>query len=317
MEPLNQAERSAAIRRFAGVYCLSLLPVLLAAYFFFQTPTEAIRKENESLKTTLAEQTKLIGRLDVMSGRLSAIETADKTYMSSMNAIEKGTLRKNLEEYENTIKNALYELKRDSTNLADALGKRTASGIAGSFDALLTYRNTIGYLRDLLEKNGVSTEAIDKLRADLVAKSEKVEMLELMLKQRPAPAPSGGGGGGGGGGGPDPELGVLRGQVKNLQDENARLKTASVDRPVVISGKGGDAANELEDRLAFVTADCLVKQADEDRKRKQERLQLYNQALDALKKLQESAHLDNYRVMAKQKIDYVNDKLPRVKSKDF
>ncbi|MCY7349118.1 MAG: hypothetical protein LH606_00390 [Cytophagaceae bacterium] len=317
MEPLNQTERSAAIRNFAGVYCLSLLPVLLAAYFFFQTPTEAIRHENETLKTTMDGQHKLVGKMDLMTGRLDDIESADKTYMSSINVIEKGTLRKNLEEYENTIKTSLYELKRDSASLADALNKRTASGITHSFDALLTYRNTIGYLRELLEKNGVNTDAIDKIRADLQVKSEKVEMLELMLKQRPAPA---GGGGGGGGGGANPELEVLRGQVKGLQDENARLKAANSDRPVVSSvpvASRSEAANELEDKLALVTADCLVKQADEDRKRKQDRLQLYNQALDALKKVQETAHLDTYRNLAKQKIDYVNTQIPRVRAKDF
>lgn len=305
MDPLNKKERRLAIWQFALIYGASLIIPFAAAAFWFSTPTAALESENERLRTALSEQTRLNARLETMVKRLHLLETNDKAYLNATNDLDRGSLKRNIDESENMIRSAVYDLKRDTAGFKLDSTRLSARNMLTLVDASLSYRNTIAYLRETLEKNGVNTEAVDKVNADLTARNEKIKMLELMLAQRPvAPPPASGGGGGS-----KPKLEkpadctLYVSQLKNAEDEIVRLRAAAKSTN---AGGNNNAANEtaVREKATGEFVETLIRKGDDPKKPPCARKPMYELAIETLNKIPKAE--------ARDRIDELKTKIQKI-----
>lgn len=307
MEPLNKPERQQAFSRFLGIYCLSLSIPLLAVYLLFSAPNYVLKQENARLTETLNEQTqKLMKPMDGVTANLKTLQTTDQAYLKATD-IEKGSLKTELSGLESGIQQQVNTLKSDTAQL-QPVNKQLSREIIGAYTAVLTYRNNISYLRDILDKKGIDATQIDKLTAALVQTRQENEMLKLMVAKpaaAPAAAPAGGGGGG-----PNylaqfqectSKMVAAQNRITQLQDQ---LKAAgSIPAPVsaapaVAGVSRADVEMDLVDRCE--------KKADATNRPPLWRRPLYEFAVETLEK--------NTRPDAKQRITAINDKLRRLGS---
>src|ERR1700732_4013923 len=154
MEPLNKAERRTAVNRFIGFYAFSLLAVIFAVYFLFNTPAGIFKNKIREYKSTEAEELQLLVKIEGMNANLKNIIHADEQYLSSNNEYEKGALLGNLQEYQKNINDALVNLKNDSALFASTVSKRESYNYISAFNAVVAYRNTITSLQKSLEGKG-------------------------------------------------------------------------------------------------------------------------------------------------------------------
>ncbi len=305
MEPLNQPERQQAFTRFVGVYCLSLSVPVLAVYLLFSAPNYVLKQENARLNETLTEQTqKLMKPMDVVTTNLKTLQTTDQAYLKATD-IEKGGLKTQLSGLESGLQQQVNGLKDDTARL-QPLNKQLSYDIIGAYDAVLTYRNSISYLRDLLEKEGIDASQADKLTAALTQARQENEMLKILAaKSTPAPAAAPAGGGG-----PNylsqfqdcsGKLTAAQTRIVQLQDQlkAAGNTPAPVTAAPVVSGVSrADVEMDVVDRCE--------KKADATNKPPLWRRPLYEFAVETLEK--------NTRPDAKQRISAINDKLRRLGS---
>ena len=196
MEPVNKAERRTAINKFIGFYSFSLLAVILAVYFLFNTPAGIFKNKIQVYKNTEEEQLQLLAKIDGMNANLKNIIRADEQYLSSTNEYEKGGLLSNLQEYQKNINDALVNLKNDSALFASSISKKESYNYISAFNSVVTYRNTITALQKTLEGKGGDASELLKVKSQLDLCSQQLEICK-MLATKPAAAPAGGGGGGG------------------------------------------------------------------------------------------------------------------------
>ncbi|HMF70876.1 MAG TPA: hypothetical protein VK616_05355 [Flavitalea sp.] len=197
MKPVNQSARSSAINKFFGFYAISLLAVILAAYFLFNTPAGIFKNEIQKYKSTEAEQSNLLNKIDRMTGNLKNIIHTDEKYLSSNNEFEKGSLLSNLQEYQKNINDALVNLKNDSSSFLSLVSKKDSYNYINVFNAIIAYRNTITSLQKILEGKGGDASELLRMKSQLDLCNQQLEICK-MLAAKPAPAapaPSGGGGG--------------------------------------------------------------------------------------------------------------------------
>lgn len=315
MEPLNKAERQQAIRRFLGVYCLSLTAPLLAAYFLFSSPTAVLKEENARLKKTLSEQTdKLLKRMDAVTKHLDGIEVADQAYVKATD-IEKGSLKTKLDGLENGVQQEMNGIKTDSSGF-ESQNKQLAADAITSYEAVLTYRHSINDLRTILDQKGIDVQQMQQLRSDfekVAGERDQFRRENDLLKIMAAKQSAGGGGGGGGGGAADcsqyiTQLGRQKDQIAQLE---ARLKTASTaptsapvstPTPAPSNSYSGPSKYDIE----FDVIERCERKADNSRQPPLWRRPLYEFAVELLE--------NNPRSDAKGKIKSINDKLRRLNS---
>ncbi|QDK80692.1 hypothetical protein EXU85_19600 [Spirosoma sp. KCTC 42546] len=305
MEPLNKPERQQAFSRFLGVYCLSLSVPLLAVYLLFSAPNYVLKQENARLNETLNEQTqKLMKRMDGVSADLKTIQTTDQAYLKATD-IEKGSIKNQLSGLESGLQQQVNGLKADTAQL-QPLNKQLSYGIIGAYDAVLTYRNSITYLRDLLEKKGIDASQVDKLTAALTQARQENEMLKILAAKTAAPAaaapaPSGGGG---------PNYlaqfqectGKMVAAQNRINELTAQLKAAGATIPAPAPVSAGVSRADVEMDIV----DRCEKKADATNRPPLWRRPLYEFAMETLEK--------NTRPDAKQRITAINDKLRRLGS---
>lgn len=304
MEPLNKSERQQALSRFLGVYCLSLSVPLLAVYLLFSAPNYVLKQENARLNKTLSEQTQTImKRMDGVTADLKNLQTTDQAYLKATD-IEKGSLKTQLSGLENGLQQQVNGIKSDTAQL-QPVNKKLSGGVISAYDAVLTYRNNISYLRDILDKKGIDATQIDKLTAALTQARQENDMLKI-LAAKPAAAPAAGGSGGG----PNylaqyqdcsGKLAVAQGRINQLQDQvkaAAGVSTAPVSTPAVAGVSKDDVEMDVVDRC--------IKKADATNKPPLWRRPLYEFAAETLEK--------NNRPDARQRITAINDKLRRLGS---
>ncbi|GAB4021311.1 hypothetical protein GCM10028808_65710 [Spirosoma migulaei] len=305
MEPLNKPERQQAFSRFLGVYCLSLSVPLLAVYLLFSAPNYVLKQENARLNETLTEQTqKLMKRMDGVSADLKTIQTTDQAYLKATD-IEKGSIKNQLSGLESGLQQQVNGLKADTAQL-QPLNKQLSYGIIGAYDAVLTYRNSITYLRDLLEKKGIDASQVDKLTAALTQARQENEMLKILAAKTAAPAaaapaPSGGGG---------PNYlaqfqectGKMVAAQNRINELTAQLKAAGATIPAPAPVSAGVSRADVEMDIV----DRCEKKADATNRPPLWRRPLYEFAMETLEK--------NTRPDAKQRITAINDKLRRLGS---
>ena len=306
MEPLNKPERQQAFSRFLGIYCLSLSIPLLAVYLLFSAPNYVLKQENARLNETLNEQTqKLMKPMDGVTANLKTLQTTDQAYLKATD-IEKGSLKTELSGLENGIQQEVNTLKSDTAQL-QPVNKQLSREIIGAYTAVLTYRNNISYLRDILDKKGIDATQIDKLTAALVQTRQENEMLKLMVAKpaaAPAAAPAGGGGG------PNylaqfqectGKMVAAQNRITQLQDQ---LKAAG-NTPAPVSAAPAVAGVSRAD-VEMDLIDRCEKKADATNRPPLWRRPLYEFAVETLEK--------NTRPDAKQRITAINDKLRRLGS---
>ncbi|WP_080055682.1 hypothetical protein [Spirosoma aerolatum] len=306
MEPLNKPERQQAFSRFLGVYCLSLSIPLLAVYLLFSAPNYVLKQENARLTETLNEQTqKLMKPMEGVTANLKTLQTTDQAYLKATD-IEKGSLKTQLSGLESGIQQQVNMLKADTVQL-QPMNKQLSNRIINAYDAVLTYRNSISYLRELLEKEGIDASQIDKLTAALTQARQENEMLKLLAAKSAAPAaapaPSGGGG---------PNYlsqfqectGKLVDAQRRINDLTAQLKVAGSNPAPTVSAPTSAGVSRADVEMEIV--DRCEKKADATNRPPLWRRPLYEFAVETLEK--------NTRPDAQQRITAINAKLRRLGS---
>src|SRR6186713_506570 len=202
MTPMNQAERTAAIRKFILIYCLSLLLVAALAWLLFHIPVGVYKSAIRGFATQQDEQSQLVKKIDGITGNVQRISQADQAYLSSSNDIEKGTLLANLQEYLKNINDALVSVKNDTAAYSSTISKKASFNYIIAYNSILAYRNTLSSLqKSLAEKGGDAAELL-KLRSQLEGVNTQLEICKISLAARPNnPPPTVAGASGGGGGG--------------------------------------------------------------------------------------------------------------------
>lgn len=290
MKPINQADRTAATRQFLVFYIVSLLVVLGAAYLLFSAPSQLLKEENDRFKATMNEQARIIERLETMNRTLRDIETTDQSLATATSDVAKADGIRRAQEQSANVQTALYEVKRDSAMLADEISKRLSHAIVTSFDALLTYRNTIGILREANLQNGNSTAEIERLSADLRAANQQVSMLQALLASKPS--------GGGGGGAPA-----------------APRPTAAA--PAAGGGVSPAIVEDLRFQLDLARAECDLTRANEVRlKSPAERQRLYTSAITTFQRVADNAGGPT-KQQAQSKLTEANAKVNMVRAGDL
>ncbi len=159
-----------------------------------------------------------------------------------------------------------------------------AFGIINSLDAFLTYRNTIGLLRQTIKEKGINMEQIEALNNKLKETEQQLETYKIILASKPADAS-----GGGGGKAPNKEVEKLQLQLKDCEDQ---LKLAQ-------ASKGGEAApvdvTPLQTRISELEAKLAMSKAYSDESKAESRITncnqrkgLYQSALVVFKEYQNS-----------------------------
>ncbi|GAB3782988.1 hypothetical protein GCM10028818_39990 [Spirosoma horti] len=305
MEPLNKPERKQALGRFLGVYCLSLSLPLLAVYLLFSAPNYILKQENARLNETLTEQTqKLRKPMNSVTTDLRTLQTTDQAYLKATD-IEKGSLKAQLSGLESGLQHQVNGLKADTANL-QPLNKQLSHDIIGAYDAVLTYRNSISYLRELLEKEGIDASQVDKLTAALTQARQENEMLKILAAKPAAPAAAPPAGGGGPNYLPQfqecsGKLTLAQTRINQLQDQLKAAGSApapTVTAPITAGASRADVEMDIVDRCE--------KKADATNKPPLWRRPLYEFAMETLER--------NTRPDAKQRISTINDKLRRLGS---
>ncbi|HZK63314.1 MAG TPA: hypothetical protein VFC34_04165 [Puia sp.] len=196
MEPLNQAARSSAKNMFFGFYALSLLAVILATYFLFNTPAGIFKNKIRVYRATEEEQARLLSKIESMNANLKNIIQTDEKYLSSTNEFEKGSLLGNLQEYQKNINDGLVNLKNDSSLFSSTVSKKDSYNYISAFNAIVAYRNTITALQKTLEGKGGDATELLKVKSQLDLCSQQLEICKMLAaKPVAAAAPAGGGGG--------------------------------------------------------------------------------------------------------------------------
>jgi len=303
MDPLNKKERKLALWQFVLIYGLSIIIPFMAGAFLFSTPTASLERENEKLRTALAEQLKLNTRLETMVKRLDVLKENDKAYIGATNDLDKGNLKRSIDENENMIRSALYELKRDTAGFKLDSTRIYSRNMLTLVDASLAYRNTIAYLRETLDRNGVNTQEVDKMNAELTAKNENIRMLELMLAQRPVVTPPASSGGGKKGGGEKPaDCTLYISRLRNAEDEIARLKALSGSANAGSNNTVNEAAIREKTTSEFV--ELLIHKGDDTKKAPCARKPMYELAIETLNK--------NAKPEARSKMDELYKKIKKI-----
>jgi len=228
MKPLNHAERTTRLWKFTVFYVLALALPLLASYYLFSDGS--IAAENQKLKRELertrSEQQKLLVQLDTLTGHLQRIELTDRQLRTESNDLVVGELNKKSQDYLNAIAVTLSELRRDSTQMQFLTNKRLAHNILRDFDLFRSNRNTVDFLRQSLDKNGIDVSGKEQLAAELAQTKQLLATYQAAAANRPAPVVSSGGGGGGRSGDLQRRLEASSGQVGLLTDQ---LRFANAD----------------------------------------------------------------------------------------
>ena len=306
MKPLNSSERTNAIWKFSLFYAVTVVFAVLGFVFLLYVPDNALKAENVTLNHTLNEQHRLVMVIDSMGKQLKGLETLDASINQMTNEFDQAQSIRRINEYEDHIQVIVYETKRDSSALIFPSNKKIAMGIINSLDAFLTYRNTIGLLRQTIKEKGINMEQIEALNNKLKETEQQLETYKIILASKPDA-----GGGGGGGKANNKEVEKLQLQLKDCEDQ---LKLAQ-------ASKGGEAApvdvTPLQTRISELEAKLAMSKGYSDESKAESRITncnqrkgLYQSALVVFKEYQNS-NLESIKKEASQKVTDITAKLKK------
>jgi hypothetical protein len=321
MEPTNKEERQSAIKRFAGIYALSLLFPLIASFFMFSKPSGALKDENERLKIELEKQAKLIQTLDSLTAQSMDLQRLDKEIellsRDSSRTLELSEKRKQSDVIESTLRSQVQQIRRDTIAMEQGgVNRRLASSFTNAFEALITYRYNIASFRSMLGPNAkCATELAslkrenDELKRDMQRMSQsagsknecltyiyRASQLETEVKQRDADINA-----------YKNSIGAYTSKIDELEE---KLKNSSKPSAAPVVTNTGISEAELSESRAMAQIaeiDCLLKQADprliiSDDK---QRLKYAGSAYQKITEVERSSS-NTIRTLGKQKKDEYN-----------
>jgi hypothetical protein len=277
MEPLNKQERASAIRKFFGMYLLSLGIPLAAAFMFFFSPDSSLKEENEQLRNTVNEMKGLIARMEALNNNTSELRSLDESILQSTD-LSRAELENKSQEIETTVKGILYDAKRDTAELRYDVNRQISLNMLRTYDALFTYRTSVASLRKTIEKQGLNASEMEKLNKEIDEYKRKIETYELKIL---ALSNQKGGGGGGGGGG---------GQEANPKDAQAQIQKCRTELQ--------EKETEMRERKELSMAEGIRWVADTDPSKKlskRDRDILYKRALEMAEKVARGSRTDAVR----------------------
>jgi DNA-dependent RNA polymerase auxiliary subunit epsilon len=181
-----------------------------------------------------------------------------------------------------------------------------ASGIINSLDAFLTYRNTIGLLRQTIKEKGINMEQIEALNNKLKETEQQLETYKIILASKPGDA----GGGGGGGKANNKEVEKLQLQLKDCEDQLKLAQSSKGDVAPVDVMPLQTRISELEAKLAMSKAYGDESKAESRITNCNQRKGLYQSALVVFKEYQNS-NLESIKKEASQKVTEITAKLKK------
>ena len=286
MKPLNHAERTTRLWKFALFYLLALALPLAAAYYLFSDTSTA--NENQKLKQELVrtrdEQQHLLTQLDTLTGHLQRIELTDRQLRAESNDLVVGELNKRSQDYLNAIAVTLSELRRDSTRMQFATNKRIAHNVLRDFDLFRSNRNTVDFLRQSLSKQGIDVSGKEQLAAELAQTKQLLATYQAAAANRPTPVSSGGGGGSSG----------------------SSARAADLQRRLQVSN---DQVALLTDKVSFANADCLRLRATS--MSKEQRKEMLEQARKGFVSILQNPSSDDMKASVEKMIDSIDKELGR------
>ena len=188
MKPLNSSERTNAIWKFSLFYAVTVVFAVLGFVFLLYVPDNALKAENTTLNRAMNEQKRLVMVIDSMGKQLKGLETLDASFNQLTSEFDQAQGIRRMNEYEDHIQSIVYQTKRDSSALIFPSNKKIAVGIINSLDAFLTYRNTIGLLRQTIKEKGISIEQIEALNSKLKETESQLETYKIILASKPGDA---------------------------------------------------------------------------------------------------------------------------------
>jgi hypothetical protein len=302
MKPMNSSERTSAILKFSLFYFLTVIIAILAFSFFLYVPNNALKAENVSLNHFMDEQKKLVVAVDSMGRQMKGLETLDASLNKQEDEFDQAQSMRRIKEYEEHIQSLVYETKRDTSSLAFQPSKKLAVGVINSLDAFLTYRNTIGLLRQTIKEKGISMEQVEDLNNKLKEAESQLETYKIIAASKPGDA-----GGSGKGGGKD-----LEKMQEQLKDCEAQLKLAQShvnEGPVDVQALQVKIG-ELEAKVEMAKGYSDESKAESRITNCNQRKSLYQSALAVFKEYQNS-NLESIKKEANQKITEITAKLKK------
>jgi hypothetical protein len=324
MEPTNKTERQSAIKRFAGIYVLSLLFPLVASFFMFSKPSSALKDENARLKMELDKQTKLIQSLDSLTVQSMELQRLDKDIellsRDSSRTLELADKNKQSDAIESSLRNQVQQIRRDTNSLEAGMNRKLASSFTNAFEALITYRYNIASMRSMLGPNARCASEVaslrrqnDELKKDMqrMAQSsgrgggdcaglayEKIQ-LQYELKQATTDLNA-----------YKNSSGQYYNEIEKLEAQLKNCKQTTVTPPPIVQSNSGASEAEIAEARSMAQIaeiDCMLKQADprliisDDKQR-------LRYAGNALQKINEAERSPNssIRERAKQRKDEYN-----------
>lgn len=254
MTPVNQPARNSAINKFIGFYSLSLLIVIVATYFLFNTPAGIFKNKIQVYKATEDEQGQLLKKIESMTANLKNIIHVDEKYLSSTNEYEKGGLLGNLQEYQKNINDALVNLKNDSASFSSPVSKKDSYNYISAFNAIVAYRNTITALQKTLEAKGGDASELLKMKSQLDLCNQQLEICKMLAAKPTAALPAAPAGGGGGGGGNAAKEAELQRLLDKCQGDLAACQKAKAGTVVPVPIEPTTGSNESKKALVLYEA---------------------------------------------------------------
>lgn len=299
MKPINVSERSNAIVKFSLFYVVTVILALLAFAFFLYVPDNALKAENLNVNQFMKEQKKLVVVIDSMGNQLKGLETLDASLSKQGDEFDQAQSMRRINEFEDHIQSIIYQTKRDSSSLAFQSNKVMATGIINSLDAFLTYRNTIGLLRQTIKEKGINMEQIEDLNNKLKEAESQLETYKIIAASKS--------GDGGGSGKPDTkEIEKLQTQLKDCEAQLKLAQSQGKD-PVDVSAYEVKIA-ELQAKVAMAKGYCDESKAESRIINCNQRKALYQSALVVFKEYQNS-NVESVKKEASQKITEITAKL--------
>ena len=260
MKPNNQPERRSAIYRFILVSALTLAVVVLCTYYLFNTPAAILQQRLQIFSDADKEHEVLTGKVAIMVRNLQSVTETDKTYFSSTNDIEKGSLLSNLQQNEKVIADGLADIKRDSFQFS--LNRKDCLHTIDAFNAILAYRNTINSLEKSLQDKGGDASELLKTRSSLDACNVQLEIYKQMAANKPATEPRALQGGNAAKEAQSAKEAQLTQQLEKSQADLAacqKARTAVVATPI---HTGGATDEQKKASFLFDAAEDLYKKAE-------------------------------------------------------
>jgi hypothetical protein len=296
MKPLNDQARKMAFQKFLGLYMITMLIPVLACCTYFILPESALRQEEARLLATFEEQKQLLAKIDTLARQSQQLIQLDEAYGRANDDLGKAVSKRQATERETEMNSLIFHVRNDTAQLLAPMNKQLSKSAIRAFNAILTYRNTIAFLRQSLEKNGIDVSATEKLKGEIAARNQKIDLLKLEIKTlelNMKNKPAGGGG-----------------STKITKRPPCNCPTCPpVTGTKSPPGVSQEKFDEVQAKVAFAHADCDRMRADGGITSWSQRKQLYQSSLRSFQNLLQTTTNASLKTDIQHRLDDINKKL--------